>query len=166
MRPFRPVLVGVDESTLGDPFLAPAVKGIVVTPRPGVMAKIDIPISPSGEVEGTLLSVSGTEQPGVALELVDERGNVVAETVSEFDGFFLFQRVPYGRYSLRVADEAARKLEVVQALPGPRGAAGFTIRQGEDIVRIGPIKLRSTDTPPPPKADQVAARGPASVSPE
>ncbi|MEQ8773002.1 MAG: carboxypeptidase regulatory-like domain-containing protein, partial [Erythrobacter sp.] len=59
LRPFRPVLVGVDESTLGDPFLAPAVKGIVITPRPGVMAEIAIPISPSGEVEGLLLGVNG-----------------------------------------------------------------------------------------------------------
>jgi len=157
LRPFRPVLVGVDESTLGDPFLAPAVKGIVVTPRPGVMAEIEIPIAPSGEVEGLLLGVNGIEQPGVALELVDGNGDVAAETISEYDGFFLFQRVPYGRYRLRVAEDAASKLEVARDLPGPRGAQEFTIRQGEDIVRIGPVKLRGAGSEPA-ESPQIAAR--------
>lgn len=166
LRPFRPVLVGVDESTLGDPFLAPAVKGIVITPRPGVMAEIAIPISPSGEVEGLLLGVNGVEKPGVALELVDRGGAVVAETISEFDGFFLFQRVPYGQYRLRVAEDAAAKLDVARALPGPRGAAGFTIRHGEDIIRLGPVKLRSENAPGPTRAKQVAARDPGAAAPE
>jgi len=163
LRPFRPVLVGVDESTLDDPFLAPAVKGIVLTPRPGVMARIDIPISPSGEVEGMLLGTNGIEQPGVALELVDARGDVVAGTVSEFDGFFLFQRVPYGQYRLRVAEEAAATLGVAAALPGTRGAQGFTIRQGEDVIRLGPVKLRAADQAPPAK---IAARGAGTGKPE
>jgi hypothetical protein len=163
LRPFRPVLVGVDESTLGDPFLAPAVKGIVVTPRPGVMARIDIPISPSGEVEGLLLGTNGIEQPGVALELVDRDGNVAAETISEFDGFFLFQRVPYGQYRLRVAEEAAAKLGVAAGLPGTRAEEAFTIRQGEDVIRLGPVKLRGAPVAAPTK---IAARDPETTRPE
>jgi len=166
LRPFRPVLVGVDESTLGDPFLAPAVKGIVITPRPGVMAKIEIPISPSGEVEGLLLGVNGLETPGVALELVDRNGDVVAETISEFDGFFLFQRVPYGQYRIQVAEEAARKLEVARGLPGLKGAPGFTVRQGEDIIRLGPVRLRSVNRDDPSEIPQIAARDPKSSPPE
>lgn len=137
LRPFRPVLVGVDEASLGDPFLAPAVKGVVVTPRPGVTAQIELPISPSGEVEGLLLSSSGVEQPGVRLELVDRQGLVVAETISEFDGFFLLERVPYGEYRLRVARDAARQLGVGEEL---RGA--LVVNREEDIVRLGPVKLQ------------------------
>ena len=38
----------------------------------------------------------GRGASGVRLELVDQRGAIVAEAISEFDGFFLFQRVPYG----------------------------------------------------------------------
>ncbi len=136
LRPFKPILVGVDEASLGDPFLAPAVKGIVVTPRPGVVAQIELPIAPSGEVEGVLLNAQGLEQPGVSLELVDRRGAVIAATASEFDGFFLFQRVPYGEYRLRVGNDSAKALKVAQEL---RGA--LELNQDRDIVRLGPIKL-------------------------
>lgn len=141
LRPFRPVLVGIDESTLDDPFLAPASKGIVVTPRPGVIAELELAISPTGEVEGTLINPAGVEQPGVKLELVDKNGNVAAEAISEFDGFFLFQRVPYGEYRLRVSENAAAKLEVMSELSLPDGRAAFSLRRQEDVVRFGTIRL-------------------------
>lgn len=159
LRPFRPVLVGIDESTLDDPFLAPATKGIVVTPRPGVIAEIELPISPTGEVEGTLLSPAGIKQPGVKVELVDKRGNVAAETVSEFDGFFLFQRVPYGEYSLRVHEDAAAKLDVVSELALSDGRTTFSLRRQEDIVRYGTVRLRrkKPDKSPAERAPNIAA---------
>ncbi|MEM7690370.1 MAG: carboxypeptidase-like regulatory domain-containing protein [Pseudomonadota bacterium] len=165
LNPFRPVLVGVDESSLGDPFLAPAVKGIVVTPRPGVMVELELPISPSGEVDGVLLNPSGVEQPGVKLELVKDDGVIAGTTVSEFDGFFLFERVPYGRYSLRVAEDAAKALNVRAPLPGPKGSKAIEVKNGSDLVRLGPIKLRSeeVDNPLEPKLAPVAGpvTGPA-----
>ncbi len=172
LNPFRPVLVGVDESTLGDPFLAPAIKGIVVIPRPGVMAELELPISPSGEIEGLLLSTSGVEQPGVKLELITTDGAQVAETVSEFDGFFLFPRVPYGRYRLQVAEDAANKLAVDRAIPAPGGEAVIEVKRGSDQVRMGTVKLRlsadggrNVDNPPPDSQD-FAARPPiAAIGP-
>lgn len=163
LRPFRPVLVGIDESTLEDPFLAPASKGIVVTPRPGVIAEIELAISPTGEVEGTVLNPSGVEQPGVKLELVDRRGNVTAETISEFDGFFLFQRVPYGEYRLRVGEDAAAKLQVAAPLELPDGRSAFTLGREEDVIRFGTLRLRPED-----REDLPPKRGPpiASTRPE
>ena len=141
LRPFRPVLVGIDESSLEDPFLAPASKGIVITPRPGVVAEIELAISPTGEVEGSLLSTTGVEQPGVRLELIDKRGAIAAETVSEFDGFFLFQRVPYGQYRLRVSEDAAKALDIEPGLTLRDGSANFVIDNGNDVIRFGTVKL-------------------------
>ena len=151
LRPFQPVLVGIDESSLDDPFLAPTSKGIVITPRPGVVAQIELPISPTGEVEGSLLSSSGVEQPGVKLELIDRRGAIVAETISEFDGFFLFQRVPYGEYRLRVAQDAAAALQVASALKLSDGSSSFTLGMGSDVVRYGTIRLVHERTPQEPR---------------
>ncbi len=136
LRPFVPVMVGVDESSLGDPYLAPSTKGIVVVPRPGVATVIELPVSPSGEVEGVVHSLAGVEAPGVALELIDVRGAIVATTVSEFDGFFLFDRVPYGRYRLRVAADAARALGVRSQIQDP-----VEVARGKDIARMGIIRL-------------------------
>ncbi|MEM7780443.1 MAG: carboxypeptidase-like regulatory domain-containing protein [Pseudomonadota bacterium] len=160
LRPFRPVLVGIDESSLEDPFLAPSVAGIVITPRPGVIAQLELAISPTGEVEGTLRNVSGIEQPGVKLELVDARGAVAAEAVSEFDGFFLFQRVPYGEYRLQVAEEAAARLEVSRLLNFSDGRQTFTLDQNEDVVRYGTVSLTPNEEPednPVVEAPRIAA---------
>lgn len=157
LRPFTPVLVGIDESSLEDPFLAPASKGIVITPRPGVIAQVELPISPTGEVEGSILSTSGVEQSGVRLELVDQSGVVSAQTVSEFDGFFLFQRVPYGDYSLRVAQSAAETLGIEPALTMRDGQARFTIGAQNDVIRFGTVKLRAQtvqDSPSSPSSSR------------
>jgi len=137
LRPFKPILVGIDEASLGDPFLAPSVKGVVVTPRPGIVAEVELPISPSGEVEGILLNTKGLEQPGVVLQLINRAGRLASETISEFDGFFLFERVPYGEYRLRVAVDSAKALQVQPEL---RGA--LTVNRDDDIVRLGPTKLQ------------------------
>ncbi|MEP0390559.1 MAG: carboxypeptidase regulatory-like domain-containing protein [Erythrobacter sp.] len=165
LRPFQPVLVGIDESSLEDPFLAPSSKGIVVTPRPGVAAQVELAVSPTGEIEGSLLSVTGTEQSGVRLQLIDERGAVQAETISEFDGFFLFQRVPYGQYRLRISDEAAKALDVKPALSLKDGRLVFRLDRDEDVIRFGTIKLTRTDAPDPP-SNQPAGPVIAAVSSE
>lgn len=139
--PFQPVLVGVDQSTLDDPFLVPASKGVVVVPRPGVVTEVLLPMSPSGEVEGTLLTASGTPQPGAEMELVDRRGAVAATTVSEYDGFFLFEQVPYGSYRLRLTTPVARKLHVREAL-----ASTVTVGRDNDVARLGVIRLETGGT--------------------
>jgi hypothetical protein len=136
LSPFQPVLVGVDLSSLDDPFLVPASKGVVVVPRPGVMTEVLLPISPSGEVEGTLLTPNGTPQAGAELELVDRKGTVVATTLSEYDGFFLFDRVPYGQYRLRLTPAVALKLEVREVIPAP-----VVVDRLNDIARLGVIRL-------------------------
>ncbi|WFL78668.1 carboxypeptidase regulatory-like domain-containing protein [Altererythrobacter arenosus] len=148
LKPFVPVLVGIDEGSLADPFLVPAAKGVVVVPRPGVPTKIELAVSPSGEIEGMLLGTNGFEIGGVELELVDRAGNVVATTASEFDGFFLFDRVAYGTYSLRLARGSARALGVEREL-----AKQLTLARDKDIVRTGVTRLRTAT------ATVIAARG-------
>lgn len=107
LAPFQPVLIGIDTSSLSDPFVQPSTPGLVVTPRPGVAIALELPLVSTGEVDGTLLSPSGQNFEGVDLELVGAQGRVVKITRSEFDGFFLFDGVPYGRYTLRVATASA-----------------------------------------------------------
>lgn len=137
LKPFKPVLVGIDEASLGDPYLSPAVKGIVIVPRPGVSANIELAIAPSGEVEGVLLGLNGLEQVGVKLELINALGGVTSSAISEFDGFFLLERVPYGEYTLRVGQAAASKLGVEREI-----SVNVTVSRDEDIVRLGSAKLK------------------------
>ncbi len=118
LQPYEPVLIGIDASSLPDPFVQPATSGVVVTPRPGVPVTIELPLVSAGEISGTLQREAGKMLSGVDIELLDKAGRVVKTTRSEYDGFFLFEFVPYGSYRLRVAAVAAAVVGVEPTLPG------------------------------------------------
>lgn len=116
LEPYQPVLIGIDASSLPDPLVQPASSGIVVTPRPGVAVVIDLPLISAGDVDGTLVRAGGGSFEGVELELVNVEGRVVVKTRSDFDGFFLFEGVPYGRYTIRIAQTSADAARVATLL--------------------------------------------------
>lgn len=117
LDPYQAVLIGIDASSLADPLVQPATPGIVVVPRPGIAIAVDLPLVSAGEVDGTLVRSGGGSLEGVDLELVDVEGRVVRRARSDFDGFFLFEGVPYGQYSVRVAKLAADAVRLsVEAL--------------------------------------------------
>jgi hypothetical protein len=118
LEPFQPVLVSVDGSSLPDPLVQPSTPGSVLTPRPGVSVAIELPLVATGDVDGTLVRAGGGNLEGVDLELVDVEGRAVARTRSDFDGFFLFEGVPYGRYTVRIAKLAAEASELDSMLSG------------------------------------------------
>ncbi len=117
LQPFEPVLIGIDASSLPDPFVQPATTGVVVTPRPGVPVTIELPLVSAGEISGNLQREGGKILSGVDIELLDKAGRVVRTTRSEYDGFFLFEFVPYGSYRLRVSALSANVVGVEIALP-------------------------------------------------
>jgi hypothetical protein len=141
LPPYQKVLLSVDESTLPDPFLVPRGKGIVVTPRPGVPAVIELAVAPTGEAEGLLLGPEGTPLAGAQLELVDDRGNIIARTASEYDGFFLFDRVVYGKYRLQLSDGSRAVLGVAPDL-----ATQVELGPDKTLHRLGTIRLHSATT--------------------
>ncbi len=118
LEPFQPVLVGVDGSSLPDPLVQPSTPGMVITPRPGVTVALEIPLVSTGEIDGTLVRSGGGSLEGVDLELVDVDGHVQARTRSDFDGFFIFEGVPYGRYSVRIAKLSAEATKLDAMLGG------------------------------------------------
>lgn len=113
---YVPVAVGVDTSSLDDPTLAPKKALQVVTPRPGIAAEVEIGLVGAGDIEGSLVRNDGEGFEGLDVELLDESGKVIATTRSDFDGFFLFERVAYGRYSIRLAADSARVANVERLL--------------------------------------------------
>ncbi|HUQ13129.1 MAG TPA: carboxypeptidase-like regulatory domain-containing protein [Novosphingobium sp.] len=136
LRPFQPVALAIDTGSLEDVFLQPASQGVVVTPRPGIAARVDLPLVPTGEAEGSLLDLNGDPIGGVGLELVDARGAVMATARSEFDGFFLFEKVPYGAYRVRPSAESATALGIAADWLGTA-----RIDRAEPVARLGPTSL-------------------------
>ena len=104
IAPYAPTPVVIDETMLPSPLVRPAVHAQVVVARPGVAMRISVPLVPTGEVEAWLRDPGGGSVAHAQVALVDQAGQIRAETRSDFDGLLLFERVPYGRYQLRVVD--------------------------------------------------------------
>lgn len=136
LRPFAPMLVRVDESSIGDPLLLPTSKGVVLVPRPGIGTEILLPLAPTGEVEGTLLGVDGEAREGVTLELADARGQAMAKTTTEYDGYFLFDKVPYGNYRLRIGAASAKALGA-----GAELGVAVSLDRANPTIRAGSVRI-------------------------
>jgi len=133
---FMPVAVGIDSTSLEDPMLVPKKALQVVVPRPGVPAEVQIGLVGGGDIEGAIVKSGGLGFEGLDLELVDGSGKVVATARTDFDGFFLFERVPYGNYSVRVVQSSAVAARIAADL-GTR----VTVTAEKSVLRLGAIHV-------------------------
>jgi hypothetical protein len=154
LAPFQPVAVGLDVTSLADPMLVPKKALQVVVPRPGVPADVEIGLVGGGDVEGALVKSGGLGFEGVGLELVDGNGKVVGTALTDFDGFFLFERVAYGSYTIRVASASAAAARIATDL-----GIHFTVTPDKSILRLGTISA----VPEPHLADAAAAAAKSSL---
>ena len=146
---YLPVPVGIDVTSLQDPMLTPEKALQVVVPRPGIPADVQIGLVGGGSVEGSLIKSGELGFEGVDLELVDYTGKVAGTARTDFDGFFLFDRVAYGRYSLRVASSSAAAAKIAAGL-----AQQVAVSADHPVVRLGAIQ-------PLPQSNIAAASPPA-----
>ena len=135
LAPYLPIPVGIDATSLDDPMLTPKKPLQVVVPRPGVSADVLIPLVGGGDIEGALMKSGELGFEGVDLELVDGAGKVAATARTDFDGFFLFERVPYGTYSVRVGAKSASAAKI-----GTDLGLKVTVSADRSIVRLGSIQ--------------------------
>lgn len=80
--------------------------------RQGTVADLAVPLRPMGAVEGivSLMPSQGTSANpigGLELVLLDRNQKEVARTQSAYDGFFSFDSVPVGAYSVKLAPDSA-----------------------------------------------------------
>ena len=145
--------IEIDIDSLEDPFWIPTNEGFSFTPRPGLIEIIDIPIVTSGEIDGNVYVESKNKTIDgryVPIELLDILGNVVLETDTEFDGFYLFSSIKPGSYQLRIKPSYLIRKNVSQSSKHNIKIKGDgTIVRGEDIIlsrNIEVIKSESSDT--------------------
>jgi hypothetical protein len=133
---YAPVAVGIDATSLNDPLLVPKTALQVVVPRPGVPAEIEIGLVGGGDIEGALVKSGGLGFEGLDLELVDGASKVTATARTDFDGFFLFERVPYGSYSIRVTKESAAAARISAEL-----SLRATVTSERSVARLGAVHV-------------------------
>ncbi len=119
-----------------------------MVPRPGVAAKLEIGLVGAGDIEGVLVSDDGRGFEGLDVELLDAGGQVAGVARSDFDGFFLFERVAYGSYRLRLTADSASAAGVDAAIHKT-----IEISAAKTVVRVGAIRIR--------KAARIASAEPA-----
>jgi hypothetical protein len=100
-------VVTMDALTLNDPYLEPSLTSFRVASHAGAYRKLDIPVTEITEVEGGVyIEKNGNQKPvGGATVALYKKGVLVARAKTEFDGYFLFPRVPPGEYTATLIDE-------------------------------------------------------------
>jgi len=136
LSPYVPVAVGIDQSSLTNPALTPAKPAQVVVPRPGVDATVEIALVGGGSVEGFAAKEDGSEFEGVELQLVAVDGEVVGTAMSDIDGYFLFERVRYGSYKLRLAPGTAKAIGT-----GADLGVAIAIDRDKPLGRLGVVRI-------------------------
>lgn len=111
---------------------------------PNQYKRVYVPIVSVGEVNGMVYLISDETMKGqgrVTLQIYDDEGEKVAETLSEYDGYFSYLGLKPGKYTVRV-DEAQLKKLNYQSLPA---AHKFVIKRSVegDIVEGLEFKLKS-----------------------
>lgn len=111
---------------------------------PNQYKRVFVPIVSVGEVNGMVYMISGQRMKGqsrVILQIYDEKGEKVAETLSEFDGYFSYLGLKPGKYIIRVDEEQLNKLNY-QSTPAVY-QIDIKISAEGDIVEGLEFKLKS-----------------------
>lgn len=145
LRPGTATDVRLDQTTLPDISMISNHEGNAVRPRPARWAVIDFPVMLSGEIDGTLYQRRDDRlipQPGMMVELRDKNDEVVAFKISGRDGFFLFPQVPFGEYTVTLAEESRDRL----TSPAARVKLGQEnpSQQGIELVVSAPQTIQAT----------------------
>ena len=136
LTPYLPVAIGIDQSSLANPALAALKPAQVVVPRPGVAAQVDIALVGGGSIEGYAVKEDGSGYEGLEIQLLGVDGEVLGTAISDIDGYFLFERIRYGRYRLGLTDATAKAIGAAPALD-----ASVSISSDKPLGRMGPVKV-------------------------
>ncbi len=112
--PYRKIRVEIDPNSIADPLLSPEHKGYEIVTRPGNTVLANFPMVMTTTIEGNafILDKAGKKQPlkDAVVELEDQSGRPLRRSITEFDGYFSFDRVGVGHYRLGVPSEVLKEL--------------------------------------------------------
>jgi hypothetical protein len=134
-----PARLRLDTEEIDDPFLVGSAFDVEIVPRPGRMARVELPMRRSAEVELTaLLQRDGAERPLAALnvELKPVGGGAAIGARSDHAGMVLFEGVAPGDYLIELQLEQAKGLGLTLAKP-----AKVTVPIQGGFVRAGRISV-------------------------
>ena len=108
LSPAKTINAEIKLSSIEDPFLRPLEVGRSFELRSGQVLSYDVPLTASGEIEGLMkVQNNGLDIPvaGIKLDAVDESGQVVGTTQTEYDGYFYIQDIPAKTLTLQISNK-------------------------------------------------------------
>lgn len=143
LPPYQPVNVGLSAGSLEDPSWVSTRPGVSIVPRPGRVAEVVFPVIPTGDIEGAVYFDRGADSrplPGARVELLRPDGATERIVTSEYDGFYLFEKVPAGSYQVRVAPEDVARMQGAPLEPKPvrLGAEGMVVTGLDLVIQLKP----------------------------
>jgi hypothetical protein len=162
---YQSAALKLDESTLDDPYWVSSTPGFRAVSRPGRLTRVDFPVTPTGEVEGTVYLLKGAARipvSNVRLMLIRPDGQVVSEIKSDYDGYYLFERVPPGEYRVNVdPQQIVRQRLVMPAAPAVQVQPGseHALRGIDIVIERLPAEEAGKDLPAMPGPASASASG-------
>jgi hypothetical protein len=164
--------VRLNLEALGDPYLASPPTTLVAVPRPGRIAPVRYPITTTGEVELKFNFLREGYTPhglaSLSVELLNDKGAVVAHGRTEYDGTVLIEGLHAGVYDVRIAPDQAQRLHMALRAPlkvKVTSAGGFVGEIDGEVVlttrsdRETEVKPSASGTPAPCCAAADASAG-------
>ena len=136
------VVLEVNADNTDDPFLSGAPHAYEIVPRPGRVARIEIPMHPSSEVELTAMvrRELGAERPLSALnvELVPKVGGAPIGARTDHAGVVIFESVRAGEYDVRLQPSQANGLGLTlsETVHISVPVSGGYVRAGKIVVGV------------------------------
>lgn len=110
--------ISIDLLSLEDPLWYPAKEGYSVFARPSKNVELKFPVNKTFEVDGIVNDVDeeGNERPisGLKIHLINNEGKLIKTVTSEFDGYYMFEKVVKGEYTIIPDEEQINKLFLSQ----------------------------------------------------
>ena len=131
----------LEKESLADPYWRTAFDRARIVSHPGGLQHLDIPVAVTSEAEGSVaLDLGIKERPlgGIPITAKTKDGRIVAEIISEFDGYFILEGLLPGNYWLEISPEALARFSVEKLPP-----IAFTIVSGQGTLHFDPILLEA-----------------------
>jgi hypothetical protein len=100
LLPNADTAIRIDEDSLPDLYLRPAAATHILQAKTGYGGVVALPILRLGELAGQVQGLNGQQLAGLQLWLSDAPGATVQRTTPDEAGFFNFQPLPLGSYTL------------------------------------------------------------------
>ena len=135
--------IELDYSTIEDYELRPRTTGVSVIPRPGSYAIVEFPLVRTSELEGYINASEDNEKNPIARALVTlttPDGEVVAQTRSGLDGFYLFEGIEPGNYRTSLETDLEQRVM--------KRPTQISVKDSSGVITGLNYRLRPTKTKP------------------